>query len=365
MKFVHIADMHFDKPFSSLNKIENLGEVRRLEQRNAFRKMIEYSKENKIELLLIAGDLYEQEYVKESTIHFINELFKEIPETQIFISPGNHDPYLKNSYYATYPWSENVHIFEGEKLEKVVLENTNIYGFGFSDFYCMNSPIIEMEIEDKEKTNLLITHASLDGATNIGGENSFSYQPIASTILKNKGFDYVALGHIHKRSSLEGNTIIYPGSTISGGFDELGLHGMVVGEIENKKLTLEFVPLDEREFIELEKKMDSIFSFEELIEEINNLNIDIKKLCKLILTGKRNFSIEINKLQEMIQNKQIVKIKDKTKIKLDKSELKKLANEETLKGIFLKNMLEEIEKQPEKEEIIEKAIEIGLEALEG
>ena len=74
MKFVHIADMHFDTPFTSLNSREKLSDIRRLEQRDALRKVIEYIKENNIEYLFIAGDLYEHEYIKKSTIEYIINL---------------------------------------------------------------------------------------------------------------------------------------------------------------------------------------------------------------------------------------------------------------------------------------------------
>ena len=99
MKFVHIADMHFDTSFTTLTNKANLGDVRRLDQRLAFNKIIEYIKENEIPYLFISGDFYEHEYIRLSTIEYINNLFTEIPDTQIFISPGNHDPYTKNSYY--------------------------------------------------------------------------------------------------------------------------------------------------------------------------------------------------------------------------------------------------------------------------
>ena len=65
MKFVHIADMHFDSPFTTLRKIEGLSDIRRLEQRKVFKKIIEYIQENRIECLFIAGDLYENDYVKQ------------------------------------------------------------------------------------------------------------------------------------------------------------------------------------------------------------------------------------------------------------------------------------------------------------
>ena len=96
MKFVHIADLHIDSPFVNLSDKDNLGEIRRLDQRKAIKKVVEYIKENNIPYLFISGDLYEHKYIKKSTIQYINNLFKEIPNTAIFISPGNHDPYLQN-----------------------------------------------------------------------------------------------------------------------------------------------------------------------------------------------------------------------------------------------------------------------------
>lgn len=116
MKFVHIADMHFDVPFTTLSR-NNLGDKRRLEQRKVFKQIIDYIAQNEIDHLFIAGDLYEHEYVKSSTIEYINNLFKEIPNTKIYIVPGNHDPKIKDSYYNNFNWNSNVHIFD-EKARK-------------------------------------------------------------------------------------------------------------------------------------------------------------------------------------------------------------------------------------------------------
>ena len=87
MKFVHIADLHLDTPFTSLSEKGNLGKIRRLEQRNALKKVIEYCKENEVDYLFIAGDLYEQNYVKKTSIDYITNLFKEIENPKIFIAP--------------------------------------------------------------------------------------------------------------------------------------------------------------------------------------------------------------------------------------------------------------------------------------
>ena len=187
MRFVHIADLHFDAPFRTLNQKE-LGDKRRLEQRNIFKKVIEYISENKILYLFICGDLYENEYIKQSTIDYINKLFEKVPDTKIFIVPGNHDPYINNSYYKQYSWSKNVYIFTS-KLEKIQEEKIDIYGYGFDDFYMKESNVLEsINIDDKDKINILLTHASLDAAS-----EEREYNPISMKELKALNFDYIGL----------------------------------------------------------------------------------------------------------------------------------------------------------------------------
>lgn len=356
MKFVHIADMHFDTPFRLLSDTSELGEIRRIDQRNAFRKMIEYIKENKIPYLFIAGDLYDHEYIRESTINFINDCFKQIPETLIYITPGNHDPYLKNSYYDKYNWNDNVKIFTS-KIEKIENKDFNLYGYGFEDFYCKNSDIENIKLDDKEKINILITHGSLDG----GYDENRDYNTLSSSKLKQLGFSYIALGHIHKRTeNLDNENIVYPGSTISLGFDELSSHGMIVGNIEEGKLNLEFIKLDDKEFKEIELDVSNIYVVEELIENINNVNYEENLLYKIILTGNRNFEINTNKIYKLINIRNVIKLKDKTKIAYD---LNNIANDSTLKGIFAKEMLEKQKDKNIDNKVIEKAIEIGMSVL--
>lgn len=357
MKFIHIADMHFDRPFVNLSDKDILGNLRRLEQRKIFKKVIEYIKVKEIEYLFISGDLYEHKYVKMSTIEFINNLFKQIPNTKIYIAPGNHDPITKNSYYNKYNWNNNVKIFNS-KIERIEDPEIDIYGFGFDDFYCKNSEIENIEIKDKNKINILITHGTVNG----GNIEEKEYNPLKRIELEKIGFNYIALGHIHKPDY--STNIVYPGSTISLGFDELGKHGMIEGMVEKNKLDVKFIPLDEEEFKEIEINVSDIFSKEDLIEKINNLEIKNNEYIKIILTGNRNFEINKYEILKYIINNRIIKIKNNTKIF---NNLESLSNEYTLKGLFLKKMLEKIKNQEltEKEKrIIEQAIEIGLNSLE-
>ncbi len=358
MKFIHIADMHFDTPFSYLNSKGDFGKIRRMEQREIFRKIINYIKENNIGYLFIAGDFYEHNYIRKSTIEYINDLFKQIPKTKIFITPGNHDPYVADSMYKNFAWNNNVKIFTS-RIEKVENEDANIYGVGFEDFYCEKSEIENIILEDKNKINILITHGSLNASDKL----QLEYNPINKSRLKEIGFDYVALGHIHKLdyNTEKNQNIVYPGSTIAMGFDELGKHGFIVGNVEKEKLELAFIPVDNREFKEIEFDVTEINDEEDLIEKINNIYLEENNLYKIILIGERSFEININNLYKFVGRENIIKIKDKTKLNYD---LEKIANDNTLKGIFINEIKKELIKNNYSKEELDKILEIGLSILD-
>ena len=358
MKFVHIADMHFDTSFTTLTNKAGLGDIRRLDQRQVFNKIIKYIKENNIPYLFIAGDFYEHEYIRQSTIEYINNLFMEIPDTQIFISPGNHDPYLKNSFYSKYYWNENVHIFDS-KLSVFEQEDLDIYGYGFDDFYYTNKDLETAKIKNEDKINILVAHGTINASNTLEKD----YNPISEKMLIEKGFDYVALGHIHKSNyNTSGNkNIIYPGSTVSLGFDELGEHGMIVGDIEKGKVDLQFISLDNKEFVVREIDVTEMLDLDELATTLNNMLFAENTYYKISLIGKRNFDIDLYKLNKLLLCSNIIKIKDYTKMNYD---LEKISRENTLKGLFVKEIIEKMNNNPEDKEVLENALEIGFEILE-
>lgn len=187
------------------------------------------------------------------------------------------------------------------------------------------------------------------------------YNPINKNKLKRLGFDYVALGHIHKLdyNTEENQRIVYPGSTISMGFDELGKHGFIVGELTKEKLEIAFIPVDNKEFVELEIDITEVNDLEELVEKLNGLLLDENKFYKIILVGKRKFEVDILELMKLITRESIIKIKNKTK---PDYEIEKMINETTLKGIFIKQLLEEKENYTEEE--LNKILEIGLSIMD-
>ena len=342
MKFVHLADVHLDMPFTSLKSNKELVKRRRLEQKFAFRKAIDLVKEEKAQVLFIAGDLFEDKFVDDDTITYIISCLNEINDTKVYITPGNHDPLIKSSPYNTFDWPDNVFIF-GSEVGMDSFDNVNIYGIGFDDFEMDSTAIRDIKIPDNEKVeniNILITHANLDGA-------SHKYHDVKTQWLDK--FDYVALGHIHM-PKVDDSKIIYPGSLVAGGFDESGPHGLVVGDITKEKLKIKFMRIDDIQFEIKTIDISKCMSPNEVLDKL-----DLKdNIYKIILTGIRN--IDINTLKEIISisGKNVCEIEDKTRMDYD---LENISKQKTLKGVFTRKMLEEIKGNPENEEKVMKAIE--------
>ena len=173
----------------------------------------------------------------------------------------------------------------------------------------------------------------------------------------------MALGHIHKidYNSKPNQRIVYPGSTVSLGFDELGKHGMIVGNVEKDKIELEFVPIDNKEFIIKEIDVTELLDLDELATIINGIQFSENEYYKISLVGRRNFEIDLYKLNKLIINSNIIKVKDYTKMNYD---LEKISKENTLKGLFVKEILQKMQDSPEDEEILQNALDIGFEILE-
>ena len=339
MNFVHIGDVHFDQAFSTISSRANFGEERRLEQRKGFKQAIDFVKEHNVEYLFISGDLYEADNIRKSTIDYINNLFKEIPNTKIYIAPGNHDPRTKNSYYEIYNWAENVTIFDST-VSKIEEKDVDIYGYGFDNFEMRDYQLNDIFVSNKSKNNILVTHGDLYTNTN--------YNPISTDVIKAKGFDYAAIGHIHKRDDY------YPGSLVSLGFDEPGEHGFIYGELNNKELKKEFIKVEQKEFVTENIDVSEMKSNEELIERLNSINTN-NNFYEIYLVGNRHFEINVN--IKLVQNN-IIKVKDKTNIEVVFEE-----NDNTIRGIFIKLLNEKLQAGEINEEKYQRILELGLNSL--
>lgn len=372
LKFLHCADIHLDAPFTSLGAATDRSDIRRLELKETFQKIIDIAKEEKVDFLLISGDLYEHNYVKKSTIHFINDRFNEIPDIKVFVVPGNHDPYINNSYYRNYKWGNNVYILTGDN-PCVTLEDMGIciYGVGFRNFYEEESLVSNFKPANPEFINLLLIHGTLDMDFTQNAHN-----PIKSEVLTSLGMDYIALGHFHNRvDCMAGCKYIYnPGSPEPLGFDETGEHGIYMGAISKlnmseKSLDIQFRTLNKKYYENLEVKVEGCSTDEQIIAKILGAieSRDIKRgLFCITLTGYVDHGLKINiaHIQSYFKDRLFyLKLKDETSVDYKFEEIIK---EPGLRGLFTRKIFSRIEKCKDENEkkMLMKALYYGMEAIE-
>lgn len=335
IKYIHTGDVHIGASFKSASFGKEISKIRRDEIKETFFRVIDRCENNKIDLLLIAGDLFDDDYITIGELKDINKKFETLSKTKVIISAGNHDAIINDkSNYNLINWANNVYIFDTE-ISKIELEdiNADIYSFSWDKKEIKEMNLDAISISDSTKTNILMLHGDIYTKNN--------YLPININNLKNKGFDYIALGHIHKPDLID-DRIAYCGSLEPLDFKEIGEHGIIEGIIKEKDIITNFVPFSKRKFILKEVEIDETmtsFEIEELAKDIVN-KLDNKSMLRLIIKGIKDgdISIDIDRIKTLIED--IIfycEVIDKTEDNYDLDRIKK-ENEGNLISEFIKYM---------------------------
>ena len=376
LKFVHCADIHLDAPFSE--RSGEYSEARRKDIRNAFMNILNFVKEENADLLLISGDLYEHRYITRKTMDWLHMVLAGV-RVPVVIIPGNHDPYLVNSWYKNWDWPSNVNLLSPEH-PYLVLEDkqVSLYGLGFSAFKEGKPDLSAVKPPQQGYFNILMLHGTLD--MDFTGE---AYKPLTSEELAGLGYDYYALGHFHNmRTDYPLKNAANPGSPEPLGFDEPGVHGafFVTLTAENKEVKAEIRRFDTAIRVYHEKTLDITGSrnLEEvkirilgLIEGMNPR----RDLVRIVLKGRTDLGIEPRILEEAYAEDWLyLKIKDETQKAFDMESLQK---EPSLRGAFVREIMgrirlleENMGKSPpdkglgQQKQQLELALVFGLEALQ-
>ena len=162
IKILHTADVHLDSPFASLPP--RMAEARRNELRAAFTSMMTYAKMANVDLLLIAGDLFDNDWVTRETVRLLKREFETFGKP-VFISPGNHDPATPSSVWKRVSFPDNVHIFTSASLAAFDLDNltpaVTVYGWAFVERDLYGVPVEGLSVDDPERVNLLCCHCDM------------------------------------------------------------------------------------------------------------------------------------------------------------------------------------------------------------
>lgn len=240
MRLLHLSDLHLGKVILEQSMIDD--------QRYILKQIIDIIKRKRIDMVLIAGDVYDKSVPSIEAVHLFSDFLKNLYDLKIkvLIIAGNHDSKERLSFANELFVSNDVYIegiFQGN-LRCVSFDDEygklNIYMLPFIkpadvrgffpdskiDSYedAVRCIIENTKIKEDERNVILIhqfvTASGVDlirsdsETISLGGIDNIDVSLFDS-------FDYVAMGHIHGAQRLVKDTIRYAGSPLKYSFSEV------------------------------------------------------------------------------------------------------------------------------------------------
>lgn len=345
MRFMHIADVHLGSaPDHGFVWAKDRGR----EMWESFRKCIADANEKKVDLLLIAGDLFHRQ-PELSELKEVNYLFSTLEKTVVVLIAGNHDYLKPSSPYLTFQWNENVICLFSKECERIRLPElkTEIYGLSYHRQEITEPLYDGIEAEKNEYFRILLGH---------GGDAD--HIPINKQRLANAGFDYIALGHIHKPQVYIKNLAMYAGALEPTDCVDMGPHGYIIGDVHRKKVKLAFVETAVRQYRREEIPVmpeDTAFSIREKIAAMIAQE-GTQHMYRIILTGQRHPKLRFD-VREYMKCGRVLEIVDRTVPEFRIEELRR-----QYQGQLIGDFIESFGSGPNGI-VEEKALHYGLEAL--
>lgn len=210
-RFIHTADLHLDAPLRAIAlRDPDLAQQVGTASRSAFSRIVDLCLAEQVAFLLIAGDLWDGEYSSTKTPRFLKQELLRLKSAGIrcFIIRGNHDAMARQTGELDAP--DNTTVFAG-RASTVDLDIAGhpvaIHGLSFRDPQAPDSLLDRYPGPRPGAFNIGMMHTSLNGS--LGHD---PYAPCAVADLDRHGYDYWALGHIHRRAQHVGRaTVVMPG----------------------------------------------------------------------------------------------------------------------------------------------------------
>ncbi len=249
--FLHAADLHLDSPLRGLARYEG-APVEQIQQasRRALENLVRCAIEEEVRFVLFAGDIYDGDWPDHNTgLFFVKQLVK-LREHKIryYLITGNHDAANRMTRSLELPrnWDDTPPLLSHEKPQTLLLDDLGValHGQSFANQAVAENVVLAYPRPREGYYNIGMLHTSLDAES--GGEHA-RYAPCKLSDLADKGYQYWALGHIHKRHTRhrEGEApIVYPGNLQGRHIREDGAKGCMLVRVEDRRTELTFTPLD-------------------------------------------------------------------------------------------------------------------------
>lgn len=267
--FIHAADIHLDSPLTGLEQYEGapVDQIRSA-TRDAFRKLVETAIERKVAFIIIAGDLYDGDWKDYNTgLFFVSQMVRLQKENiNVYLIRGNHDAASLITKELKLP--DNVIEFSIRQAETYVLDELGvaIHGQGFASRAVEENLVKNYPRRKDGYLNIGILHTSATGRE--GHEN---YAPCSIDDMKEKGYDYWALGHIHLRELLHEKdpVILFSGNIQGRHIKETGDKGCTLVTVKDGAIdSLTHLSLDVLRWELCEIDASGLEDIEELMYEV-------------------------------------------------------------------------------------------------
>lgn len=351
MKIIHCADLHLDSKMTS-NLSKEQAKERKMEILRTYSRMIEYAKNNDVKAIIIAGDLFDTRNVSATARNLVKDSITSNPDIDFYYLKGNHD-------------SDNFI----SKLDEIP-ENLKLFSNQWTSYSYGNITITGLEIDKSNQASMYNSLVLDNDNYNVVTLHGQLGDEISTGDLKNKGIDYLALGHVHEYQSgqLDNRGMYcYSGCLEGRGFDECGQKGFVVLDIDDEKLTagFSFVPFAYRSLYTLYVDVTGAMTTQDVAvkmeKAISDSEYSSRSMVKFVLVGEVDVDCEINTdfLKDMFEEYfYYEKVYDETRLLINYSEYEKDAS---LKGEFIRMVLGSDMTEEQKSEVIR----CGISALSG
>ena len=243
-KFIHAADIHLDSPLKGLDRYEGapVDEIRNATRR-AFEGLIQLAIDERVQFVIIAGDVYDGDWRDYNTGLFFVKQAARLREADIplFLIAGNHD--AANRMTRSLKLTENVTRLSHESPETVTLDHLGValHGQSFAEAATFDDLSQLYPAATRGMFNIGVLHTSATGY-----EGHDAYAPCTVDGLCSKGYDYWALGHVHNRERLcEEPPVEFCGNLQGRHIRETGAKGCLLVQVENDlSAHTQFRPLD-------------------------------------------------------------------------------------------------------------------------
>lgn len=265
-RFVHTADLHLDAPLRSLAlKDEDLADLVGNATRRALERIVDLCVEERVDALLIAGDLYDGDMRSMKTAAFLVSEMERLHRAgvSVFMIRGNHDAESVLTRELELP--TNVHVFTGHGgTVELVEKGAAIHGVSFAKPQAPESLLAKYKEPVLGLFNVGLLHTSLAGAA---GHDT--YAPCSINDLQAHGFDYWALGHVHIRNvHSDAPYIVMPGMPQGRDIGEAGPKSVTLVTVDGGQVSLEERFTSSVEFARHEVALDGIDDWRDALHVI-------------------------------------------------------------------------------------------------